>query len=366
MLGFIKIVTVFSVICRPVLAASPFLEVTPGNAHDIPITEDNTLNATTAAPSSIRIARRQSTSGRLPLSLKNNLAGGNVNAYVTGLDSEGRIVMLRPNGKFYYPTATPDQTTPQQITAEVAIPLGKQGSTKRTAIPEYISSARIWFAEGELQFFTVWNPATNAPSLVEPSAANPADPSAGVNWGFIELTNTTSGIFANISYVDFVGLVLGIKLLDSDGGIQSAKGLRSNAAANICTSLAARAVKDGQLWNNLCMVNSDNTVMRAVAPNLHISTNPSAFEAYWTTHINRVWKQYTKSPLIVNTQSVAGNITCQVSSDVLNCEGDNRGYSKPTSADIFGCNSGPFAITGDDNHIHVAVVPRLCAAFHRG
>jgi hypothetical protein len=50
----------------------------------------------------------------------------------------------------------------------------------------------------------------------------------------------------------------------------------------------------------------------------------------------------------------------------LFCAGDNRSYSKPSAQDIFGCNSGPFAIIDGDNAIHQAVVPRLCAAFNRG
>lgn len=62
-------------------------------------------------------------------------------------------------------------------------------------------------------------------------------------------------------------------------------------------------------------------------------------------------------------------MTCRVSaSDSLACDGgDNRGYTRPTSADIYGCNSGPFAIDYTvDNDIHKAVVARLCAAFNRG
>jgi hypothetical protein len=49
----------------------------------------------------------------------------------------------------------------------------------------------------------------------------------------------------------------------------------------------------------------------------------------------------------------------------LTCAQDNRSYSKPSARDIWGCNSGPFAIQSGDNAVHVAVVPRLCAAFVR-
>lgn len=81
--------------------------------------------------------------------------------------------------------------------------------------------------------------------------------------------------------------------------------------------------------------------------------------------MNQVWAHYTNNDLIINTQTTPGNVTCRVSNDQLNCAGDNRPYARPTSADIFGCNSGPFAIEAGDNGVHLAVVPRLCAAFNR-
>ena len=49
----------------------------------------------------------------------------------------------------------------------------------------------------------------------------------------------------------------------------------------------------------------------------------------------------------------------------MNCAGSNRAITKPTAADIFGCNSGPFLIQGPDNDVYRAIVPRLCAAFTR-
>jgi hypothetical protein len=49
----------------------------------------------------------------------------------------------------------------------------------------------------------------------------------------------------------------------------------------------------------------------------------------------------------------------------MTCEGDSRPYSKPTEADIFGCNSGPFTVEASDNDVHSRVVARLCAAFVR-
>lgn len=71
--------------------------------------------------------------------------------------------------------------------------------------------------------------------------------------------------------------------------------------------------------------------------------------------------------LTVVTQSAASSIACQVppSDDQLHCTGSSSTYSKSSAVDIFDCNSGPFNITDSANDIHKAIVPRLCAAFHR-
>ena len=123
---------------------------------------------------------------------------------------------------------------------------------------------------------------------------------------------------------------------------------------------------DGQPWGSLCQTDSSGKQLRVLAPADYVSQNPSAFSSYWTAYINQVWSTYTNQPLYIDTQVAAGVVKCQVTNNVLNCAGDNRGYNKPTASDIFGCNSGPFSIiAGQDNGIHYAVVPRLCAAFHR-
>lgn len=303
---------------------------------------------------------------QLPLAFVNNFAGGALNAYVTGLDVNDNLVMLQPDGSFYYPTCDSSDSTPQSVTGDVSIPLGAQGSTTTINMPGYISSARIWFAEGDLQFFTVWNPVTNGPSLVEPSAINPSDPSADVNWGFVELTNTEAGgLYANISYVDFVGLVLGMQLFAGDGSTQTAQGLQPDSVATICGALIAQSLVDGQEWGNLCQADSSGNPLRVVAPSDYTSLNPSAFESYWTEYIDQVWSQYTTEILTIDTQGDAGEVACTVQDGELTCDGDNRGYAQPVAADIFGCNSGPFAILAGDNDIHQAIVPRLCAAFDR-
>jgi hypothetical protein len=227
-------------IVGPALAVPTPLVVDPGTAKDLIITAENTLNGTFGGHSVVETLQQAAGTPQLPLKLVNNYAGAAVNAYVTGLDSNSNVILLQSNGAWFYPPVT-SSTTPQPITANVEIPLGGQGTTTTITLPSYISSGRVWFAAGKLQFFTVQD-ANGVLSLVEPSAVNPTDPSAGINWGFVELTNSAAGgLYADISYVDFVGLVLGMSLLAGDGSTQTALGLQSDAVSQICNALQTQA-----------------------------------------------------------------------------------------------------------------------------
>jgi hypothetical protein len=349
------------------------LVVHPGNANDIVITLDNTVNgtakgiaaSTSKSTSHDEVLAAASSSSGLALSVVNNFDSPSMNAYVTGIDQNNSVIFVKADGSVFYPPLT-TSGTPVKMSADVAIPVGAKGSTTTITLPNYISSGRVWFAAGELTFFTVAIPGGNI-AIVEPSAVNPADPSADVNWGFVELTYTPQGgLYANISYVDFVGLILGMSLLSNDGSTQTAMGLQAGAVSNICSALKAQAAKDGYPWDQLCVTDSSSNQLRVMSPNDFISLNSSAFADYYTNYVDQVWSLYSSKSLTINTQSSAGNVTCKVSGNsTLNCSGDNRGYTKPTAADIFGCNSGPFLLQESDNDVHRAVTPRLCAAFDR-
>jgi hypothetical protein len=368
------LVCAFTALLAGPTMAAPFA-ITPGNANNIILTDSNTINTTTSVQAEavqnaaeaatrpkVNMFATSADSGYMELSFINKLAGSNVRAYVTGRDSNNALVMLFPNGTWYYPPAT-TATTPQPITADVAIPVGLAGSTVKIALPGYISAGRIWFADGALTFFTV--NAGGSVALVEPSAVNPSDPSAAVNWGFVELTYIDSGIYCNISYVDFVGLPLGQTLTACDGTVLSALGVHATAVHEICADLAEQTCEDGYPWADLCAIDANSKALRVLAPYDYMSLYPNAFADYWTSYVNDVWTHYSSTPLTIDTQTSAGLINCTVSGSSLYCAGDNRPYAKPTAADIFGCNSGTFSILPGDNNIHYAVVPRLCAAFHR-
>lgn len=126
--------------------------------------------------------------------------------------------------------------------------------------------------------------------------------------------------------------------------------------------------KDGHPWGDLCQATAPGQPLRIIAPIDFISTRAAAFAGYFTDYTNQVLARYATEPLTINTQS-AGNVACHAGNGFLTCDGDNRPYNlgNMSSMDVFGCNSGPFAIdTEHDNAIHKAVVPRLCAAFNRG
>lgn len=349
-------------------AKSPFSVAKPGGIDDIVITADNTLNGTYHSPDTTTVTNSslhtRALSGNLPIQLVNSFSGGQVNAYISGLDSNNQVVFVTAGGGLVYPSSG-GSSVPVPITNPIAIALPSYGNSITVTLPIVLSSARIYFSEGNLQFFMVKTP--NGDGLVQPSPTNLQDPSAGINWGFVELTYTTDlAVYANISYVDFVGMILSISLSVTDGsGTQTTRGLDSSAVSQICQGLVQQSATDGYPWSSMCIANSAGTLIRALSPGDYSAINSAAFQNYWTAYATQVWNQYTNTPLTIDTQSSAGNVNCQVSGGTLNCNGDNRGYSMPAATDIWGCNSGPFAIQGGDNSIHVAVVPRLCAAFVR-
>lgn len=348
---------------RHILATPVPIVVHPGDASDIIITSQDTLNGTLIGGSvgKANAVDIVNANAQLGLSFQNNYGAAAVNVYVTGEDTSGNVVFVTSAGQFYYPPST-TSTTPVPITGDISIPLGGRGSTSSVTLPNYLSSGRIWIAAGDLQFFVV--DAGGSTGLVEPSAVNPSDPSAGINWGFVELTNNDAGIYADISYVDFLGMPLGISLQSTDG-TQTAKGVSAGAVSSVCSALQAQQAADGAPWGELCVTDSSGDLIRVIAPIDYLSLDSSAFSSYWTSYVSQVWDYYTTNTLSIDTQAAAGVVACTVISGTLTCDGDNRGYAQPNANDIFGCNSGPFAIEAGDNDVHRAVVPRLCAAFDR-
>ncbi|KAJ3499694.1 hypothetical protein NLG97_g155 [Lecanicillium saksenae] len=338
----------------------------PGSIKDMKVTKENTLNGTYHSPqtkvvAAADISERSGTS--IPFEFVNNFAGNAVNAYVVGLDPQRRVVFVRQDGTLVYPSSG-GSGVPVPIRENIKISLPGKGQKLSMTLPISLESGRIYFAEGELQFGMV-RTGDGGDGLVQPSVTNLADPSAGTDWGFVELTFTKDGaIYANISYVDFVGMILSMDLTTSDGTPkQVTKGLAAGSMKTICDEIRQQGSKDGRPWGKMCISNGSGAAVRVLSPNDYTVLDSNGFANYWNNYVNQVWDKYSKQSLVINTQGGAGKVSCRVSNNRLNCPGDDLGFDKPSAADIWGCNSGPFANRG--NGVHLAGVARLCAAFSR-
>lgn len=314
------------------------------------------------------------TGGKLTIDLVNNIDSNNVMAIVSGLNEEGDVILLDENNEWFYPKAEGAEGEKTPLPDTVKHKLGPKDSTTTLKLPDYIYSARVWFADGDLEMSVVKTP--DGQGLAEPSPFNPDDANKNLNWGFAELTNSKSwGLYANLSFVDFVGMALGLKLRRTGNDTSEVKGVPNGGKHKICNDLRDQAKKDGQPWDQLCVNNDEGQLMRVLSPAGLVSINKTSFEDYWYPYTNETATRYSTDVLTINTQAAAGMVECKWQDSTnsssgsameLSCEGDNRPYPVPSAQDIFGCNTGPFAILEGDNDVHKAIVPRLCAAYNRG
>lgn len=101
--------------------------------------------------------------------------------------------------------------------------------------------------------------------------------------------------------------------------------------------------------------------LRALSPNAGMILHPGIFANYFDDYVNQVWAKYSSQPLTVDSQSSFGNVQGTVVNNLLTFP-NNVTFSKPSTADIFSCSTGPFVVTGAEQ---AALVPRLSAAFNR-
>lgn len=95
--------------------------------------------------------------------------------------------MLLPNSTWYFPEV-PEGVVGYQIDNSVAIPLPSIGNEINIPLPGYLSSARVFFADGILNFSAVLD-GNGRPAVQQPTAGiKPTDPAYDVNWGYMELS----------------------------------------------------------------------------------------------------------------------------------------------------------------------------------
>lgn len=278
------------------------------------------------------------------LKLVNNSGSGTVYAYVTGTTPDGRLVLLRADGTPYYPASPSAPTTP--LPEDCAIPIA---SGAQVSVPK-MGGARIYVVtDAKLDFFL-----DPGPNLVHPSFLNPGDPNYGKNWSFSEFTFNDTQLFANISYVDFVGIPMGLSLT-SGSGTSTVNGLPAGALDQIASSLSAL----GGEWAGLVQTGGGGN-LRVLSPHHHAAR----FGGYLDGYIDQVWQKYGGADLVVDSQNPGlGKFTGRVSGDRLVFGAES--FAKPSTADVWSCDSGPFALAAGASDARKAIVPRLAAALNR-
>ncbi|KAK3370519.1 glycoside hydrolase family 64 protein [Podospora didyma] len=338
-------------------------------------------------------------------------------AYITGLALQqncARVLLKADGAGLYFPPSPPAGKILQPLTEDCAIPLGAPGTTTTVTIPQ-IAGGRIWFSSGDKKLTFLLNPGGpgGAAALVEPSVLNPTDPNAGVDFTFCEFTLNADQLFANISYVDFVGrlpIALTLKAR-SDNAVQHVSGMAADGLERVCEALRAQAARDGRPWDKLIVMSKDDGKPLRVLSPTHGEAVGASFAGYFEPLVEAAWKRYCAASaatggapqvekphqakigrglkgllgrhqsdqsrpqpeqqqlpaatqqLTINTQAAPGIVAGAVppGSDELIIAGEK--FCRPTTADIMGCNSGPF--TTGPSPVRNAIIPRLAAAFQR-
>ncbi|KAI0486948.1 glucanase B [Xylaria cf. heliscus] len=297
---------------------------------------------------------------------KNNTGSSTAYAYVTGLDinNNNTYAFLQSDGKTLYYPASPSQ--PQQpLAVDCAIPLGAPGSTTTVTIPQ-LAGGRIWFVvDSKLTFLL--NP---GPGIVEPSVTNTTDANYNLNWGFCEFTCkqliSSTRLFVNISYVDFVALPIALELRNTAGATQTVQGLPTDGLDQICAQLTQQGASENPGWGKLVIKGPNGKNLRALSPNSGRISDANLFSGYYQPYVDEAWTKYANTDLTVDTQAQWGVVTGRVTSDGLLSFPNVGTFAKPSAIDIFSCSTGPFsnypAATRDEMG---NIGARLAAALNR-
>jgi hypothetical protein len=295
----------------------------------------------------------------LTITLRNQTTSNTVFAHITGIPvDKGGICFMKSDGKTpYYPPSPDTDLTP--VSEDIAIPLAAPGSSSPTQVTvPRLASGRICFSIGKPLVFFV----NKGPALVQPSITNASDPNYNTLWGFCEFTLNGDGLFANISYVDFVALPIAMSLTNASGTTTSVLGMPANGMITVCSALQQQAKSDGAPWDKLIFPNPQQPI-RVLSPYNAMVTDGSKFAGYWEPYIDQVWNQYQNQPLTIDTQGGPGIVQGKVDGNGIFDFGDAGKFHKPSSADIFSCNTGPFGGLGNTTPGNIAA--RICAAFNR-
>ncbi|KAI5201258.1 glucanase b [Aureobasidium subglaciale] len=285
-------------------------------------------------------------------------------AYLTGfaIQYNLRRCFLKSDGRsLFFPTSSGMDSPRTTLDGDCAISIAACESFS-LQVPQ-LSGGRLWISKNDrLAFFL-----DPGPQLVEPSVTNLTDANNQIDFSFVEFTLNEQGLYANISYVDFVGcLSVGLELLEMSGNIQKVKGLAPGGIDEVANGLREQSRVDGFDWTKLVVTRDSGGGVSRILNATNAKAVGADFGGYFEPYVDQVWKKYdytTGCGLEIDTQLPQGVLTGSVNSAGLLDFGPGLTFTRPCTADIFGCNSGPF-ITGD-NQVRNALIPRLAAGFVR-
>ncbi|KAI5460046.1 glucanase B [Mariannaea sp. PMI_226] len=300
----------------------------------------------------------------LDIDLVNRTGASMLYGHITGRReaAASQMFVMQADGQTAYDLVSNGQIL-QPLGVDSAIPIGGPGAKKRVRIPRLVGG-RIYFSKNKPLTFLV-NP---GPALVEPSAMNKSDANYSGAWIFCELTFNAVEVFVNISSVDFVSIPVGLTLQSDNGQVQQVSGFPNGGPTSIAHSLE----KLDDTWKKLVIRNSSGGLIRILSPNSALDVFPDIFKGHYTNYVNAVWKKYKTEDLVVDTQRADwGVYRGRVQADgSLHFTGKQYSFDfeKPTTRDIFSCNTGPFAVrppVDDREQARLNVGARLAAAFNR-
>lgn len=232
----------------------------------------------TAGSSATASSQVSSAAGGLQLKLINQ-AADKMYAYIMGHDSRGKIVFLEGDQSTWYHPSVKQKIDGATVKFEVA-----GNSTQALTIPDALSSGRVYIGTRELTFAWIGK-------LVEPSPVDPASPHYDFPWGIVEL-DYGSSLCANPSFVDSVGLALGVTLVEADGTKHVDPGLPKGALKTICEKLEAVSSD----WGRLCVKNSKGAFVRALSPEKAHRTG--SLVTLYDDYIDKVWTRFESTKLV--------------------------------------------------------------------
>ncbi|WP_329611778.1 glycoside hydrolase family 64 protein [Kitasatospora herbaricolor] len=296
------------------------------------------------------------TAPTLPLDLVNTTGSATVYAYVLGRDpaAGGNWAFVQSDGRTLYhpPSPAADQTP---LGVDCAIALNASGAAARGVTLPHLDSGRIYFSVGAKLTFLM----NRGGGLALPSVSNPSDPNIAVRHDFCEFTYNNDQLYANITFVDMVGLPISFRL-ETSGATQTVRGLPADGLSRVAAALRAQSAADGSDWSKL-IVPGGGSDLRVLSPNLAIRGNSALFKGYFDDYVNQVWDKYRSTDLRIDTQFTWGTVTGRVSGDQLTFPGVGS-FGKPSTLAIFSCSDAPFT-TGNDEMGNLSA--RLAAALNR-